>query len=561
MDNLIDQGIDQSGEVDVEMAVLALCMRKETAVIEVQNKLTVEDFTDERNSIIFGVILEMFFENLKIDRITVFAELERRGIADKVGGQRYVYRVGDSMAVMSGLESYIIALRDRSDKIKIIKAVEKIRKQATASELRADEVLDSAITSLTQLRRDGETTGLVPISEVLKSSIKSINADVRHGDTSRIKLGYPKLDAMLGGLGPGTIHILAARPGMGKTALAINMATNVAANQKTVVVFSLEMSNDEIGKRLLSSAMTKPVRDIVSSPSISESDRQQMDQALIKLRDYPIFFYDRTDINPSTMKGLIQQLVSSGHKPSLIFVDYLQLVKMKGLPGRSRNDEVAAISRDFKLLAKDLQIPIIALSQLSRDSAKRPDHTPQISDLRDSGAIEQDADTIMFVDRPGYYSKNEGASGNAAGAQNVTAVPVDSNGTISAEPAYIYLAKNRHGPMGKDSVWWIPSKTLFYEYNERDPEDPNNAYIKAAGGGAGGVAGNVAGNAAAQKYEFDDGSDSELEPASEDPELASELAVMDPPLSEDESLQTVEDTQEDDKFFADANDGYPEGFV
>lgn len=146
---------------------------------------------------------------------------------------------------------------------------DRVRKEASA-----DEVLDSAITSLTQLRRDGETKGLVPISEVLMSSIKSINADVRHGDTARIKLGYPKLDAMLGGLGPGTIHILAARPSMGKTALAINMATNVAANQKTVVVFSLEMSNNEIGKRLLSSAMTKPVRDIVSSPSVSESDRQ-----------------------------------------------------------------------------------------------------------------------------------------------------------------------------------------------------------------------------------------------------------------------------------------------
>lgn len=112
--------------------------------------------------------------------------------------------------------------------------------------------------------------------------------------------------------------------------------------------------------------------------------------------------------------------------------------------------------------------------------------------------------------------------------------------------------------MGKDSVWWIPSKTLFYEYNERDPEDPNNAYIKAAGGG--GVGGAVS-NAAAQKYEFDDGADSEREPASEDPELASELAVMDPPLSEDESLQTVEEMQEDENFFADANDGYPEDFV
>lgn len=542
MDNLIDQMTDHN-EVDVEMAILALCMRNETAIIMVQNKLTIEDFSDERNGIIFGVILEMFFENVKVDRITVYAELERRGIAEKIGGQRYLYRVGDTMAVMSGLESYITALRDRSDRIKIIKTVEKIKKQAAGSDLHADEVLDAAITQLSQLRREGEIKGLVPMSDVLKSTISSINADIRHGDSSRIKLGYPKLDAMLGGLGPGTIHILAARPGMGKTALAINMATNVAANQKTVVVFSLEMTNDEIGKRMLSTAMTKPVRDIVSSPSLSASDRQQMDQALIKLRDYPIFFYDRTDINPGTMKGLIQQLVSAGHKPSLIFVDYLQLVRMKGLPGRSRNDEVAAISRDFKLLAKDLQVPIIALSQLSRDSAKRPDHTPQISDLRDSGAIEQDADTIMFVDRPGYYNKKD-VTGNTPDVQNPSTPPVDSSSGVVVEPAYIYLAKNRHGPMGKDTVWWIPSKTLFYEYNESDPKDPNNDIIRSAGG-------DVAGNAAAQKYEFDDEGDDAPE--------------MDPPLSEDEVAMGAADgnggDSEGGSFFADANEGYPEGFV
>ena len=556
MDNLIDQSYDQYSDVEVEMAILALCMRRDTAIIEVQNKLTAEDFTDERNAILFGVILEMFFENFKIDRITVYAELERRGITDKVGGQRYVYRVGDTMAVMSALDSYITALRDRSDRIKIIKAVERIRKLASGSESRADEILDSAITQLSQLRREGETKGLVPMSEVLKSTITSINADIRHGDSSRIKLGYPKLDAMLGGLGPGTINILAARPGMGKTALAINMATNVAANQKTVVVFSLEMTNDELGKRLLSSAMTKPVRDIVTSPSLSDSDRQQMDQALIKLRDYPIYFYDRTDINPSTMKGLIQQLISSGHKPSLIFVDYLQLVRMKGLPGRSRNDEVAAISRDFKLLAKDLQVPIIALSQLSRDSAKRPDHMPQISDLRDSGAIEQDADTIMFVDRPGYYNKKDGGAGNMSDGQEHSAPPVDSNGAVVVEPAYIYLAKNRHGPMGKDSVWWIPSKTLFYEFNEKDPKDPNNDLIRSAGVDVAGDSSEY-GNAAAQKYEFED--------ESADSESEYEAAVMDPPLSEDEgtvvTMGADGDDSEDNRFFADANEGYPEGFV
>lgn len=528
MENLIDQNTAVNDGVDVEMAVLALCMRNVDAVIKVHNTLTPEDFTDERNSIIFGVVIEMFFENCQIDRITVYSELERRGIAGKVGGQRYIYRVGDTMAVMSALDSYIVSVKERSDRIKIIRVAERIKKDAQGSEYRAYEILDDAINRLVRLRREGETMGLVPMSDVLKSTVTEIYTEQREGDSAKIRLGFPKLDAMLGGLGPGTIHILAARPGMGKTALAINMATNVAANQKIVVVFSLEMTNNEIGKRLLSSAMTKPVRDIISSPQMSDSDRQQMDRALTKLRDYPIYFYDKADINPGTMKALIEQLISTGKKPALIFVDYLQLINMKGVPGRSRNDEVANISRNLKLLAKELEIPIIALSQLSRDSAKRTDHTPQISDLRDSGAIEQDADTIMFVDRPGYYNDKQG---NTPDGQDHTQIPVSPDGKPMAEPAYIYLAKNRHGPMGKDAVWWIPGKTLFYEYSGRDPQDPEDRYP-----------GTVSGDAAAQKYEFEDGADEEPE--------------MDPPLSDDEIEQ-----QADEEFMADTHDQFPEGFV
>lgn len=535
MDNLIDQNTKRRVDVDIEMAVLALCMRNEEAVMKSQNKLTPEDFTDDRNSIIYGIILEMFLDGVRIDRFTVIAELERRGISEKVGGQRYVYRVGDTMAVMSGLDSYMDALKDRSDRIKIIKAVEKIKKQANGNGARAPQILDAAIAQLTQLRRDEEATGLVPMADVLKSSVTSIVEDIRHGDSGKIKLGFPKLDAMLGGLGPGTIHILAARPGMGKTALALNMAMNVAANQKTVVIFSLEMTNDELGKRLLSSAMTKPVRDIVSSRTLSESDRNEMDLALAKLRDYPMYFYDRPNIDPGTMKGLIQQLMSTGRKPSLIFLDYIQLINAKGLPGRSRNDEVAAISRNFKLLAKELEIPIICLSQLSRESAKRTDHTPQISDLRDSGAIEQDADTIMFVDRPGYHPQKDN---NTPDGQDHSQPAVDSNGNTIAEQAYIYLAKNRHGPVGKDPIWWIASKTLFFEYNEKDPKDPNIKFVKT-----------VNGDAAAQQYDFED--------KDEEPE-------MDPPLSEDDGAQQVPEddgTQQDNSFMADAHDDYPEGFM
>lgn len=527
MDNLIDQNTKRRVDVDIEMAVLALCMRNEEAVMRSQNKLTIEDFTDDRNSIIYGMILEMFIDGVRIDRFTVIAELERRGLSEKVGGQRYVYRVGDTMAVMSGLDSYLDALKDRSDRVKIIKAVEKIKKQAMGNGATAPQVLDAAIAWLTQLRRDEESTGLVPMADVLKSSVTSIIEDIRHGDSGKIKLGFPKLDSMLGGLGPGTIHILAARPGMGKTALALNMAMNVAANQKTVVIFSLEMTNDELGKRLLSSAMSKPVRDIANSSTLSESDRNEMDQALAKLRDYPMYFYDRPNIEPGTMKGLIQQLMSTGRKPSLIFVDYIQLINAKGLPGRSRNDEVAAISRNFKLLAKELEIPIICLSQLSRESAKRTDHTPQISDLRDSGAIEQDADTIMFVDRPGYHPQKDN---NTPDGQDHSQPAVDSNGNTIAEQAYIYLAKNRHGPVGKDPIWWIASKTLFFEYNEKDPQDPNNQFVRS-----------IESDAAAQSYDFNDDKDDEQ--------------AMDPPPSEDENAGQAED-----EFMADTHDDLPDGF-
>lgn len=522
MENLIDQSYDQYSEVEVEMAVLALCMRRNSSIVElVQKKITTDDFTDKRNSIIFDVILEMYYENIQVDRIMVISELEKRGLADSVGGQRYVYRVGDTMAVQSALESYIDALKDRSARAKLIKIVNEVKKEALGSSLSASEVLDRAIYNMNQLKGNDEVKGLASMTEVLKSTISDIYSEIREEAAgNKIKLGYAKLDAMLGGLGPGTLHVLAARPGMGKTALAMNIATNVAANQKTVVIFSLEMTNEEIGKRMMSTAMTKSVKDIIKSRKITESDKQQMDQALLKMREYPIYFDESVDINPATMKAKIQQLASSGNTPKLVIVDYLQLIELKGLKGRSRNDEVAAISRGLKLLAKEFHIPVIALSQLSR---KSDGQVPKLSELRDSGAIEQDADTVMFVHRPNYYDDNDKAAANQAEPT------VTLSGGIDAEPAYIILAKNRHGPVGKDTVWWIPSKTLFYEPSEKDPEDPDNPYTRT-----------VNGDTAAQQYEFEDNKD--------EPE-------MDPPLSEDECAQ-----QPEEEFMADSHDDYPEGF-
>ncbi len=513
MDNLAYEIINQNNDVDVEMALLSLCMRKDKAILDVvQNKIIAEDFTDKRNQIIFSVIMDMFFQNIHIDRFTVHSELERRGLADEAGGQRYTYRIGDTAAVQSAINSYIDAVKERSGRTKILKIIESIRSYTIGSQKRSSEIVDFAITEMSQLKENEEVKGLKPVADVLKTTITNITAEMRDDSSGKIKLGYPKLDKMLGGLRPGSLNVLAARPGMGKSALAMNIAVNVAANQKVVVIFSLEMSDDDLGKRLLSSCMNKPVSDIVNSRKMTDSDRHQLDQALSKLGDYQIYIDDTGTINPTTMKSKLQLLISSGKVPQLVIVDYIQLVTMQNARAKSRNEEVSDISRTMKLLAKEFQVPIIALSQLNRKAEERS--TPQISDLAESDGITRDADTIMFVDRPDYHPGNKDNNTPSGPDDDEHPAPDVNEAGIHAEHAFIYLAKNRHGAIGKDSIWWIPSKTLFYEPDGKDPVEPERC-IK------------------------------EVEPEDE---------------AEPEPPQTEEDEVNQD-FMADEHDDYPDGFI
>jgi len=531
LNNLIDQGTDTNGEVDVEMALLALCMRKNNAILKVvENKIEEKDFSDARNRVIYGVITDMFLDNAQIDRITVFSELERRGLADKAGGQRYVYRVGDKMAVQTAMDSYIEAIRERSDRAKLLKAVEEVKTKATDGKMRASEAVDYAVSAISALRTAGETKGFEGMPDILKMTMTEIYKELKDDNVGgKVKVGFPKLDSMLGGLRPGSLNILAARPSMGKSALAINMAANVAANQNPVAIFSLEMSKSEIASRLMSSFMNKPVSEIIYSHKMSESDQKQIDRALKLLAEYPIFIDDNSDTNPITMKSKLQQLFAGPNAPKLVVIDYLQLMTMPGNGGKSRNEEVTAISRSLKLLAKEFDIPIIALSQLSRGAAQRDDHTPQLSDLRDSGAIEQDADTVMFIDRPDYYKKKdeEGSSDGEEAPQTV-----NFRDKEDAKPAYIYLSKNRHGRTGRDSVWWVPRKTMFIEHSDKDPEDDSgSAYTRT-----------VDGDAAAQNYNFES-------------VTTDEAPIPEPPMPGNDDAPP-----ENDDFFAQANDSFPDGF-
>ena len=540
LNNLIDQGADENGEVEVEMALLALCMRKNTATIEaVANKISDEDFSDVRNRTIYSVIVDMFLENAQIDRITVFTELERRSLADKAGGQRYVYRVGDKTAVQSALRSYIEAIKERSDRAKLLKTVEDVRTNALSGKLRANEAVDYAISKISGLRGNGDTKGFEGMPEILKMTMTEIYSELKDENVGgKIKLGFPRLDSMLGGLRPGSLNILAARPSMGKSALAINMAANVAANHNPVAIFSLEMSKQEIATRLMSSSMSKPVSEIIYSHKMSDSDKKQIDRALSILRDFPIYIDDNSDTNPVTMKSKLTQLFADETKrPRLIVIDYLQLMTMPGGGGKSRNEEVTAISRNLKLIAKEFNVPIIALSQLSRGAAQRDDHTPQLSDLRDSGAIEQDADTVMFIDRPDYYKKKD-EEGSLSDDEN-TQQTVNFKDGNDAKPAFIYLSKNRHGKTGRDSVWWVPRKTMFIEYSGRDPEDDGgSAYTRT-----------VDSDTASQNYNFDS-------------VTTDEAPIPEPDRPDDgyEPPEPPEPVGGDDDFFAGANENFPSGF-
>jgi replicative DNA helicase len=276
--------------------------------------------------------------------------------------------------------------------------------------------------------------------------------------------------------------------------------------------------------------MSTPVSEIIYSHKMSDSDKKQIDHALAKLSEFPIFIDDNSDTNPVTMKSKLTQLFADPKKaPKLVVIDYLQLMTMPGAGGRSRNEEVTAISRSLKILAKEFNIPFIALSQLSRGAAQRDDHTPQLSDLRDSGAIEQDADTVMFIDRPDYYKKKDEENYSEEGNAPQTVNFKDNN---DAKPAFIYLSKNRHGKTGRDSVWWVPRKTMFIEHNEKDPEDDGgSAYTRT-----------VDGDTAAQNYNFDS-------------VTTDEAPIPEPPMPDNADIPP-----EGDDFFAQANDDFPSGF-
>jgi len=444
--------------VQAEQAVLCSCLDSENALTVVSAILNPEDFYRPDHKLIFSAILELLSTRSAVDIITVSDLMGKRGELEQVGGTAYISQLSDLSVIRSNAAEYAAIVRQKAMLRKLINSLDDVTKLSYEGEQEANNLVDIAIKRLSDIRENPTGGGFETIYDILKRTLQEI-VDISKGKKERsvVRTGFPLLDKAIGGLRPGSLIIVAARPAMGKSAFVINIATNTAINYNThVAFFSLEMSKAEIGNRILASR-TDVSTYALQSADIKENDWEQIGKAMSLLTPAPFYIDDRSGINTIEMMAKCRQLKNE-NKLGLIIVDYLQLMNSAGnRGGGNRQQEISEISRSLKIMAKELQVPVIALSQLSRGAEYREDRRPLLADLRDSGAIEQDADMVMFIYRDKYYD--------------------NSTKKAEVEDAEIIIAKNRQGETKTVMVKWWARKTLFFEPDQPgqpgDPQEPS----------------------------------------------------------------------------------------
>lgn len=370
-------------------------------------------FYRRSHRLIFDVIRDMFQDDREVDGLTVAEELESRDQLSEVQGSHYIAELVDTVPSSANVEHYAEIVKKYYLLRELINTCNDVIEECYDSEEDARELIDKAEEKIFSLRDDQVTGRLEPLSEIIKDTFERLDeASERDGVISGLKTGYTKLDNMTSGLHEGQLIIIASRPGMGKTSFALNVAQNVALGEdKPVAIFSLEMLKQDLSMRFLSAESRVPFGKLRSG-RFSDSDWQRIANGFVRLGDAPIYIEDTPNQNVLDLKAKARRLKAE-HDVSLILLDYLQLMSPVS-DVDSRVQALTQISRGLKQLAIELQVPVISLTQLNREVERRGgDKRPQLSDLRGSGAIEQDADVVGFLYRPYYYTENEEDKGNA----------------------------------------------------------------------------------------------------------------------------------------------------
>lgn len=401
--------------LEAEQAVLGGLMLDNKRLDMVLEVISETDFFREDHRLILRMMQSLQENSQPLDVITLAEELDRHGELERAGGLGYLAELAANTPSAANIVAYARIVRERSTLRQLIAAAQEISKSSfNPSGLDSDDLLQMAEKRVTEIAEDRpKEGGLAGVNQLLKATVQRIDELFRSGsDITGVTSGLTDLDARTAGWQVGELIILAARPSMGKTALALNFVESAIFTQpKPVLVFSMEMPSAALVMRMMSS-VGRIDQGKMRNGKLTEEDWPKLSSAVAKLKDKPLFIDDTPGLNPQEMRARVRRIVREHGNPGMIMVDYLQLMTVAG-SSDGRTQEISEISRSLKAMAKEFDCPVIALSQLNRGVEQRPNKRPMNSDLRESGAIEQDADVILFIYRDEYYNEDSADKGMA----------------------------------------------------------------------------------------------------------------------------------------------------
>ena len=426
-------------DIEAEQAILGCMLTDKDSVIDAIEVLKEDAFYREDNRAIYSAILSLYSKSEPIDLITVKAELVEAGNFERVGGLEYLASLPERVPTTSNVDKYIKIVEEKAMLRSLIMSANDLVALGYDETEDVDILMDMAEKKVFELAQKKNTKGYTPLKDVLVESFEKLEELYNQkGRISGLSTGFMDLDLKTSGLHNSDLIIVAARPAMGKSAFAINIATNIAVQSgKGVAIFNLEMSKEQVGNRILcSEAMVDSNK--IRTGQIEDDDWVKLASTLSRLSEAPIYIDDTAGISIMEIRAKCRKLKIE-KDIGLVVIDYLQLIQGSGKRNASREQEISEISRSLKILAKELDIPVIALSQLSRGVEKRDDKRPMLSDLRESGAIEQDADIVMFLYRDDYYNED----------------------SEKKDVAEVIIAKHRAGSTGTIELRWFGNYTKF----------------------------------------------------------------------------------------------------
>ena len=433
--------------LEAEMSVLGVAfLDNKDSLAKICEELTADMFYSDQNKKLFETLKSMYENKIPIDITTITEELDKKKNLAAIGGLEYISEVIDSVATASNLDYYISTVKEKALVRNLIDTATNIVTSAYEDSDNVTGLLDNAERDILNVVRSRSTTEFAPISEVLVRAREQLDFLAQNkSNLSGITTGFRVLDNATAGFHEGELIIIAARPGMGKTAFALNIATSAAkGTDKAVAIFNLEMTAEQLVNRMISQKGAIDGRKLQTGQLLS-NDWNRYNEAVSSLSNTNIYIEDNASITVNDIRAKCRRLAQSPQGLGLVVIDYLQLVTLGGKRPDSRQQEVQEISRSLKLMALELKVPVIALAQLSRTAEKREKSEPMLADLRESGSIEQDADIVMFINREDYYK----AKGE-----------IDKDSSSETD---IIIAKHRKGGVGKFKLMFQPKIMNFVE--------------------------------------------------------------------------------------------------